>query len=55
MLSYCLKCKKILRALIEKFQLNDIVNIFLLAGDKFMPELQPGFNYSAGGPFPKNK
>ena len=31
---------------------------FLLAGDKFMPEMhlkQPGFTYSASGPFTKNK
>ena len=31
-----------------------IVNKFLLAGDKFMPEMhskQPGFTYSASGPF----
>ena len=38
--------------------MNEIVNQFLLAGDKFMLELhlkQPGFNYSACGPFTKNK
>ena len=38
--------------------MNDIINKFLLAGDKFMPEMhlrQPGFTYSAGGPFTKNK
>ena len=38
--------------------MNDIVNKFLLAGDKFMPEMylkQPGFNYSACGTFTKNK
>ena len=37
---------------------NEIVNTFLLAGDKFMPEMhlkQPGFTYSACGPFTKNK
>ena len=37
--------------------MNEIVNKFLLAGDKFMPELrlkQPGFT-SACGPFTKNK
>ena len=31
---------------------------FLLVGDKFMPEMhlkQPGFTYSACGPFTKNK
>ena len=38
--------------------MNEIVNKFLLAGDKFMPEMhlkQPGFTYSACGTFTKNK
>ena len=38
--------------------MNEIVNKFLLAGDTFMPEMhlrQPGFTYSACGPFTKNK
>ena len=38
--------------------MNEIVNKFLLAGDKFMREMhlkQPGFTYSACGPFTKNK
>ena len=38
--------------------MNEIVNMILLAGDKFMPEIhlkQPGFTYSACGPFTKNK
>ena len=38
--------------------MNDIVNKFLLTGDKFMPEIhlrQPQFTYSACGPFTKNK
>ena len=38
--------------------MNAIVNKFLLAGDKFMSEIhlrQPGFTYSACGPFAKNK
>ena len=38
--------------------MNGIVNKFLLVGDKFMPEMllkQPGFTYSAGGPFTKYK
>ena len=38
--------------------MNKIINKFLLAGDKFMPEMhlrQPGFTYSACGPFTKNK
>ena len=40
------------------YKMNEIVNKFLLAGDKFMPELhlkQPGFTYSACGLFTKNK
>ena len=40
------------------YKMNDIVSNSLLAGDKFTPELhlkQPGFTYSACGPFPKNK
>ena len=46
-------------------KMNEIVNKFLLVGDKFMPELhlrQParstlhaGFTYSACGTFTKNK
>ena len=38
--------------------MNEIVNKFLLAGDKFMPEMhlkQPGFTCSACGPFTRNK
>ena len=38
--------------------MNEIINKFLLAGDKFMPEMhlrQPGFTYSACGPFAENK
>ena len=38
--------------------MNEIVNKFLLAGNKFMPEMylkQPGFTYSACGPFTENK
>ena len=34
------------------------MNKFLLVGDTFMPEMhlkQPGFTYSACGPFTKNK
>ena len=35
----------------------EIINIFLLAGDKFMPEMhlkQPGFKYSVCSPFTIN-
>ena len=38
--------------------MNEMVNNLLLAEDKFMPEMhlkQPGFAYSACGPFTKNK
>ena len=38
--------------------MNEIVNKFLLTGDKFMPEIhlrQPQFNYGACSPFTKNK
>ena len=34
--------------------MNGVINKFLLAGDKFMPEKhlrQPGFTYSAGRPW----
>ena len=40
------------------YKMNEIVNKFLLAGNKCMPEMhlkQPGFTYSACGPFTKNK
>ena len=42
----------------QRLKMNKIVNKFLLAGDKFMPEMhlkQPRFTYSACGPFTKNK
>ena len=38
--------------------MNEIINKFLLVGDKFMPEMllkQPGFTYSACDSFTKNK
>ena len=38
--------------------MNEVVNKFLLGGDKFRPEMhlkQPDFTYSACGPFTKNK
>ena len=38
--------------------MNEIINKLVLAGDKFMPEMnskQPRFAYSACGPFTKNK
>ena len=42
----------------QHIKMNEIVKNFLLVGDKFMPEIhlkQPGFTYSACGPFTKNK
>ena len=38
--------------------MNNVINKFLLAGDTFMPEMhlrQPGFVYSACGPFTRHK
>ena len=38
--------------------MNEILNNFLLVGDKFMPGMhlrQSGFTYSAYGPFKKNR
>ena len=38
--------------------MNEIVNKFLLVGDKFLPEMhlkQPGLTYSACGPFTRSK
>ena len=38
--------------------MNNVINTFLLAGDKFMPEMhlrQPRFLYSACGPFTRHK
>ena len=40
------------------YKVNEIINKFLLATDKFMSEMhlkQPGLTYSACGPFTKNK
>ena len=38
--------------------MNNVINKFLLLGDKFMPEIhlrQPQFTYSACGPFTKHE
>ena len=43
---------------LKLYKMNEIVNKFLLVGDKFMPEMhlrKPGFTYSACEPFTKNK
>ena len=42
--------------MISLFKMKKIIYKFLLTGDKFIPELhlkQPGFTYSACGPFTK--
>ena len=41
-----------------EYKMNEIVNKYLLAGEKYMPEIhskKPGFTYSACSPFTKNK
>ena len=41
-----------------QYKMNEIINKFLLTGDKFLPEMdlkQSGFPYSACRPFNKNK
>ena len=46
------------KCFVLKVKMNEIVNKFLLAGDKFMPEIhlkEPGFTDNACGPFTKNK
>ena len=43
---------------VQLYKMNDMINKFLLKGDKFMPEMhlkQPGYTYSACGSFTKNK
>ena len=44
--------------LFYRYQMNTIINKFLLAGDKFMSEInlrKPRFTYNACGPFTRNK
>ena len=41
-----------------KYNMNEIINKFLLAGNAFKPEMhlrQPGLTYSASGTFNKDK
>ena len=55
---FCFHCSFIKCSSIKNYKMNDIINKFLLAGDKFMLEMnlrQPQFTYSACGPFTKNK
>ena len=52
------KDSNIKRYFVLNYKMNDIFNNFLLAGDKFIPEMhlrQPHFDYIACGPFTKNK
>ena len=42
----------------QRIKMNEIANNFILAGDKFMPEMhlkQPGFTYRICGRFARNK
>ena len=44
--------------MVLSYKMNEMVNTFLLAGDKCMPEMhlkQSGFTYSACEPFNKSK
>ena len=52
---FCLECNDIEHV---RIKINKVVNKFLLAEDKCMPEMhlkQPGFDYSACGPYTKKK
>ena len=54
----CIKCVSKDTSCKQRIKINEIVNSFLLVGDKFMPEVhlkQTGFTYSPCGPFTKNK
>ena len=47
-----------MNAILLSIKINEIVNKFLLVGDKFMREMhlkQPGFTYSACDSFTRNK
>ena len=47
-----------LKCMLNRIKMNEIVSKFLLADNKFMPEMhlkQPGFTYRACGPFTENK
>ena len=55
-MKFCFDCNFIECNSIEDYKVKDIINTFLLPGDKCMPEIhlkQPGFTYSACGPFTK--
>ena len=51
-------CFKSIQQVNTRYKMKKMVNKFLLAGDKCMPEIhvrQPGLTCSACGPFTKNK
>ena len=51
-------CFTSIRQVSTRYKMNKIVNMFLLTGDKFMPEMhlrQPGCICSACGPLIKNE
>ena len=58
---FCFECNSIeyvSKSCKQRINMNEIVNTFLLVGEKFMPEMhlkQLGFTYSACGAFTKNK
>ena len=48
----------IVKCFVLNVKISEVVNKFLLVCDKFMLEMhskQPGYTYSACGPFTKNK
>ena len=54
----CFECNSVECSSSENYKMNDIINKFLLAGDKFLTEMhlkQPGFTYSSCRPFTKSK
>ena len=63
MLSYCFKCRRNTKSIgryfvLIKYKMNNVINKFLLLGDKFMPEIhlrQPQFTYSVYGPFTRHE
>ena len=55
---FCFECNSVECSSSENYKMNDIINKFLLAGNKFIPEIhlkQPGITYSFCGSFTKNK
>ena len=55
---FCFECKSFKVHAKLYIKMNEIVTKFLLAGNKFMPEMhlkQPGVTYSACERFTKNK